>query len=499
MFDAPDIPDTLQKESQDAVDYSRKWYVMVAVAIGIFMATLDSSIVNVALPTLVRSLAADFPTVQWVILAYLLALATLLLGIGRLADMHGKKPLYSAGFVIFTVGSVLCGLSPSAGWLIASRVVQGVGAAMILALGLAIVTEAFPSDERGKALGIAGSTVSVGIVVGPTLGGLLIETLSWHWIFFVNLPVGILGTVLALRYVPDIRPGEEQSFDYAGAITLFVSLLSLSLALTLGQEMSFAAPAILLLFAFFLVFLALFIFQERRHQEPMIDLRLFNNALFSINLITGLMVFIAIAGTIILIPFYLELVLGFPTGQVGLLMVTVPVGLGLVAPLAGALSDRVGTRPITVVGLLILGIGYYAMSTLKADTSTLGFILRFLPLGVGMGTFQSPNNSAVMGAVPRRRLGIASGLLAITRTLGQTMGIAVLGALWATRVFAYAGGPVSGGATAAGPLAQVRAMHDTFLGVTVFVALALCLALWALWRERRAKRVGRAIPKTAGD
>ena len=162
----------IEPQPQDVVDYSRKWHVMAAVAIGIFMATLDSSIVNVALPTLVRSLNADFPTIQWVILAYLLALATLLLGVGRLADMHGKKPLYTTGFVIFTLGSVLCGLSPAAGWLIASRVVQGVGAAMILALGLAIVTEAFPSDERGKALGIGGSTVSVGIVVGPALG--------WH-------------------------------------------------------------------------------------------------------------------------------------------------------------------------------------------------------------------------------------------------------------------------------------------------------------------------------
>lgn len=471
---------------------------MSAVAIGIFMATLDSSIVNVALPTLVRSLDTDFPTIQWVILAYLLALATLLLGIGRLADMHGKKPLYSTGFVIFTVGSMLCGLSPTAGWLIASRVVQGVGAAMILALGLAIVTEAFPSDERGKALGIAGSTVSVGIVVGPTLGGLLIETLSWHWIFFVNLPVGILGTLLALRYVPDVRPGEEQRFDYAGAITLFVSLLALSLSLTLGQEMGFDAQPILLLFVLSALFLFLFVIQERRHKQPMIDLRLFRNALFSVNLVTGLMVFVAIAGTIILIPFYLELVLGFPTGQVGLLMATVPLGLGVVAPLSGALSDRVGTRLITVVGLMILAFGYYAMSTLTAQTSIVGFILRFLPVGVGMGTFQSPNNSAVMGAVPRRRLGIASGLLAITRTLGQTAGIAIVGALWAARVFVYAGGPVTGGATNASALAQVQALHDTFLGLTVFIALALCIGMWGLWRERRAKRQSGVIAETIG-
>lgn len=483
------------KEQQplDAVDYSRKWYVMVAVAIGIFMATVDGSIVNVALPTLVRSLDADFPTIQWVVLAYLLTLSTLLLGIGRLADMRGKKPLYTAGFVIFTIGSALCGLSPTAGWLIASRVVQGVGAAMILALGLAIVTEAFPPQERGKALGISGSTVSVGIVVGPTLGGLLIETLSWHWIFFVNLPVGVVGTLLALRYLPDARPGERQRFDYAGAVCLFIFMLAFSLALTLGQELGFAAPPILLLFATAGLFLLLFILQERRHPQPMIDLRLFTNSLFSVNLITGLLVFIALAGTIILIPFYLELVLGYPTGQVGLLMAAVPVGLGIVAPISGSLSDRLGTRPITVLGLLMVAAGYVGMSTLDADTTIVGFILRFLPLGIGMGAFQSPNNSAVMGAVPRRRLGIASGLLAITRTLGQTTGIAVVGAIWASRVFAYAGAPVEGGATAAGPLAQVHALQDTFQGLALLVGAALLLGLWGLRRERRQGRAAETV------
>ena len=475
----------IEQQPEEAVDYSRKWYVMAAVAIGIFMATLDSSIVNVALPTLVRSLRADFPTIQWVILAYLLTLATLLLGVGRLADMRGKKPLYTAGFVVFTIGSVLCGLSPTAGWLIASRVVQAIGAASILALGLAIVTEAFPANERGMALGVGGSTVSVGIVVGPTLGGLLIESLSWHWIFFVNLPVGILGTVLALRYLPNVRPSGKQRFDYTGAVTLFVGLLAFSLSLTLGQEMGFTAPPILFLFVIAVLFLLFFVLQERRHPQPMIDLRLFNNALFSINLVTGFIVFVAIAGAIILIPFYLELVLGYSTGQVGLLMAVVPVGLGIVAPLSGALSDRVGTRLITFTGLLVLAAGYFTMSTLGGQTTLLGFILRFLPLGIGIGIFQSPNNSAVMGAVPRGRLGIASGLLAITRTLGQTVGIAIIGALWAARVFTYAGGAVDGGATAADPVAQVQALQDTFLGLTVLMVIALVIGGWGLLREQQ--------------
>src|SRR5262245_40098666 len=174
--------------NEQAVDYSRKWYVMAAVAMSIFLATLDGSIVNVALPTLVRDLNTNFATVQWVVLAYLLTQATLLLGIGRLGDMIGKKPIFNAGFVVFTVGSVLCGLAPSVYWLIGFRVVQAIGAAMTLALGAGIMTEAFPAKERGKALGLIGTVVSVGVVLGPTLGGIIIEAASWHWIFFVNLP-----------------------------------------------------------------------------------------------------------------------------------------------------------------------------------------------------------------------------------------------------------------------------------------------------------------------
>ncbi|HMR65058.1 MAG TPA: MFS transporter, partial [Anaerolineae bacterium] len=195
---------------QQNIDYSRKWYIMAAVSMSIFLATIDGSIVNVALPTLVRELQADFATVQWVVLAYLLTQSTLLLGVGRLGDMVGKKPIYVSGFVVFTIGSVLCGLSPTVGWLIGFRVLQALGAAMMLALGAAIVTEAFPPYERGKALGIIGTSVSIGVVVGPTLGGILLQTLSWHWIFFVNLPVGIVGTAMALRFIPAFRPKGRQ-------------------------------------------------------------------------------------------------------------------------------------------------------------------------------------------------------------------------------------------------------------------------------------------------
>lgn len=477
---------------QESVDYSRKWYVMAAVAMGVFLATIDGSIVNVALPTLVRAFHTEFAVVQWVVLAYLLTVTTLMLGVGRLGDMVGKKPLYATGFVVFTTGSVLCGLAPTIYWLVGFRVLQAIGAAMMMALGMAIVTEAFPPTERGKALGISGSMVSVGIVTGPVLGGVLLDALSWHWIFFVNLPIGIVGSLMVARFVPALKPAGGQRFDFLGAFTLFVSLMALLLALTLGQRAGFAEMPILTLFATWLLFLAIFLSIEWKSSQPMIDLSLFQNRLFSINLVTGFITFISIAGTIILMPFYLENVLGYDPRSVGLLLAVVPVAMGVMAPISGSLSDHVGSRPITAVGLLMLLLGYYAIGTLSTQTTPIGYIMRFLPVGVGMGIFQSPNNSAIMGAVPRSRLGVASGLLSNTRTLGQTTGIAALGALWASRVAYWLGDTPQGGVTIAPAATQVAALHDTFFTIVILIALALVLSIWGIVQERR----GRGLPKS---
>ena len=470
------------------VDYRRKWYVMSAVGTSVFLATVDGSIVNVALPTLVRNFGTTFAVVQWVVLAYLLTQTVLLLGIGRLGDMVGKKIIYTTGFVVFTASSVLCGFSPSVYWLIGFRVLQALGAAMMFALGPAIITEAFPPSERGRALGLIGSVVSAGIITGPVLGGILIEALSWHWIFFVNLPIGIAGTWLAWRYVPDLKPTGRQRFDYWGAITLFVSLLALLLALTVGQERGFTNPAILALFGVWAIFLVLFVTIQTRIEQPMVDLSLFKNKLFSINLITGFITFVTIAGAIILLPFYLENVLGYTTREVGLLLAVTPIALGIVAPISGSLSDRLGVRPITMSGLIILAIGYASLSTLSIDTGTPGYVLRLLPIGIGMGVFQSPNNSAIMGAAPRQRLGIASGFLALTRTLGQTTGIAVLGAIWAGRVIYHEGSLIEGGATAASAVSQVSGLQDTFLIIVMLIFAALGLSLWGLLQERRLRQ-----------
>lgn len=469
----------------DTVDYSRKWYVMAAVATGLFLSTIDGSIVNVALPTLEQDLATQFAVVQWVVLAYLLTVTTLMLTVGRLADMIGKKPLYTTGFAIFTVGSALCGASPNIYWLIGFRVLQAIGAAMIMALGTAIITEAFPPSERGRALGIGGSMVSVGIVVGPTLGGLLLSVLSWHWIFFVNLPIGVVGIYMVTRFVPDFKPKGRQRFDLAGALTLFTSLICLLIGLTLGQLDGFGQWQTQVLLAAWALFLLAFIIIESRVPQPMIDLTIFRHGLFSINLITGFLSFVCIAGTTILMPFYLENVLQYDTRQVGLLLAVVPLTMGSIAPLAGAASDRFGTRPITVLGLFVLLIGYCAVSTLDQGTTALGYIARFLPLGLGMGIFQSPNNSTIMGTAPRHRLGVASGLLSLTRTLGQTVGIALLSTLWASRVISNSPDLISGNVTSAALAAQVSGLQDTFRVTALVIGAALLLSVWGLRQERR--------------
>ncbi len=471
-----------------SVDYKQKWYVMAAVAMGVFLATIDGSIVNVALPTLVKNLNTDFTTIQWVVLAYLLTITTLMLSIGRWADMIGKKSIYTWGFVVFTLGSLACGISTSVYMLIAFRVAQAVGAAMMMALGTAIVTENFPPNERGKALGISGLMVSIGIIAGPALGGLILGSFSWHWIFFVNLPVGILGVILAIKFVPNVIPGIKQKFDIPGAMTLFISLACLLFAMTIGEGRGFLSLPVVLLAVGFVLFLALFIRLESISPQPMIDLRLFRNAMFSTNLVTGFITFISSAGTMILMPFYLENLLHYSPRMVGILMAVVPLSMGIFAPISGALSDRWGTRSLTVIGLAIILIGFVGISTLSLETTAWGYILRFLPVGIGAGIFQSPNNSAIMSEAPKDRLGVASGLLSLTRTLGQITGIAVLGAIWSGRIISRSLPEIVTSSSSADPLIQVQALNDTTIVVVVLLSLGILLGSWAWVKERSVKR-----------
>jgi len=449
---------------------------MSATGMGIFLSTIDTSIVNVALPTFVNFFDTNFPTVQWVVLSYLLTVTTLMLSIGRLADMLGKKRIYNGGFLVFISGSLLCGLSQSIEMLILSRVVQAVGAAMVMALGMAIVTEAFPPHERGKALGINGAIVSIGIIIGPSLGGLILDQVSWRWIFLVNLPVGLIGTLLVHKFVPNYKPIGKQIFDLPGALTMFIGLLSLCLSLTFGQRLGFTHISVIILFLVFITCLVLFIRIETSTAQPMIDLNIFNSKLLTINLLTGLMTFFSMGGITFLMPFYLQNVLELPLREVGLLMIVTPISMGMIAPISGRLSDRFGSRPITVIGLGFLILGYFGVSTLSVDSTWIDYIIRFIPIGMGMGIFQSPNNSAVMGSAPRARLGVASGLLSLSRSMGQVMGIPLAGALFASRVLSRVDLPSGVDASEAPPWAIVSGLQYTFTTAALIIALAVMLA-----------------------
>jgi EmrB/QacA subfamily drug resistance transporter len=468
------------------VDHSQKWLVLIAVAASTILATIDASIVNVAFPTLVADLQTSFNIIQWVALAYLLTIATLTMGMGRLGDVVGKKKLFVGGIVLFTVSSALCGLVPDVSWLIGFRVLQAGGAVLILALGAAILVEAFPPNERGKALGWIGTTVSLGIISGPVIGGLLISSFSWRAIFFVNIPVGIITTVLALRYVPSTEPIRGQKFDLAGAALMSISLFALSLALTLGQDEGFSSPLILSGFVVSAITAIGFVIVELRVESPMLQLRLFRSPVLTVSVVTGFLTYSSLAATFFLLPFYLEGVLGFEVGQVGLLLGAAPLMMGLVSPISGTLSDRFGIRRLTLWGLVVIAAVYLGFTTFDVDTTAGHYLILAIPLGIGVGIFNSPNNSAIMGSVPPEYMGIGGGLLTITRLLGQITGIAVLGSIWATSVARASGGSLPAeGASAADPLAQVAGLHTTFIVAGVIMAASVIVGAWGMRQERR--------------
>jgi EmrB/QacA subfamily drug resistance transporter len=462
-----------------------KWLSLAAVGLGVLMATLDISIVNVSLPTLVKTLRTDFPTIQWVILSYVLVLTSTMLSMARLGDMVGKKKIYLLGLFVFTVGSFLCGLSPSVGWLIGFRALQGCGAVMVQSLGIALVTEAFPTQERGRALGIMGGVVSVGLALGPAIGGMIIGLASWRWIFLINIPIGFVAIGATWLFIssPEIKR-VGQHFDLLGGLTLLATIIAYALGMTIGEHRGFSdVPVLSLLFAA-AVGLALFILVEKKSSQPMLNPVLFKNALFSINLLMGWLVFIVLGGTFTL-PFYLELVKGYPTEKVGLLMMVVPLSMGLISIIAGSLSDRFGPRGISLLGLLLLVVGCLSIAGLSVETTVWGYIIHLLPLGLGLGLFLAPNNSAVMGGAPKEHLGVASGLLALSRTMGHTTGIPLAGVLFTTGMMASGRVPSAADLSLAPPQELVNGLAATFRTTALMIATATALAALAVWLDRR--------------
>ncbi|MFV9511440.1 MFS transporter [Tepidibacillus sp. LV47] len=402
-----------------------RWYVLATVSVGTFMSTLDSSIVNVALPTISSQLHSDISILQWVVTAYLLTISSLLPVFGRTADMFGRKKVYSLGFLIFILGSLLCGFADNIWFLVGSRVLQAVGASMLMSNSAAIITAIFPSNERGKALGLTGTVVALGSLTGPALGGLLIGLTSWRSIFFINIPLGIIGYLAARLILPnDESRKAQESFDFIGAITFTAGMISLLLGINNGEDWGWTSLSVLFSLIIGLALLFVFFINERKTQHPLIDLSLFSNRPFMIGNLSGWLSFVAMFANNMLLPFYLQHILNYTPSQVGLLMTVFPITMAIVAPISGHASDKFGPIVLTTSGLAITGLGLFYFSTLSATAQFYQIIPGSILIGLGSGMFQSPNNSSVMSSVPPQKLGIAGGINSLVRNLGMIIGIA---------------------------------------------------------------------------
>lgn len=404
----------------------RKWLSFAAIALGTFIGYLDSSIVNIALPTLTRYFQTDLSVIKWVVTSYLLMITGLVIIFGRLADMYGRKRLYIFGFIVFTLSSFLCGSSNTIWSLIIFRSFQGIGAAALLANGAALIGETFPPKERGKAFGMLASVLAFAAITGPLVGGFLTDQVGWSSIFYVNVPIGIVGAILAAKVLPSQpRPPSRERFDFAGAITLFACLTFFLLLTSALSKSDWQLSAVLPLTTATILFAAGFLRIENRVEHALLDLQIFREWAFSAAALSSFLAYWSIAASSFLVPFYLDRVLLLDPTKSGALLAPVPIALAIAAPLGGRLADRFGVRAISTTGAVINLVGLLALSTLNIDTGTVGVILRLAPFGIGMGLFQPPNNNAMMGAVPPNRYGIVSGMIGALKNLGSMTGVAV--------------------------------------------------------------------------
>ena len=408
------------------------WRIFSLVAVGVFMSTLDSSIVNIALPTIMKDLEGSFASVEWVVMIYLLTVSSLLLTFGRLSDIIGRRNVYCAGFLLFAAGSFLCGFSPTTAWLIGFRAVQGAGAAMLMSCSPAIIVDVFPETERGRALGAIGAVVAIGLTTGPALGGILIHYISWRAIFYLNVPIGILAAILVLRmfHGHTLHFYKPQPFDWKGAVILAITLAAFLLAASHGAKWGVASlPTIL----FSITAVAggnMFVVAERVANRPLVDFSLFRTRLFIFPIAGAVFLFISLFTIVFLMPFYLVDYCGFGENYAGYMMVTPFIFLFFMAPVAGTLYDRIGSRLMCTAGMAVLFSALVLLTRLPDGPVVLPVVWRLGLAGIGTAMFTSPNTSAAMSAVPLAQRGLASGMVATARNLGMVIGIALAGAIF---------------------------------------------------------------------
>ena len=399
--------------------------IVLVISLGSFMAGLDGTIVNIALPTIGRAFDVSTVAVSWVLNAYLIVLVSLLLFASRLGDIKGFRKLFLVGFAIFTLGSAMCGLAPSLDILIISRMLQAVGGAFIAALGAVMVTTYLSPSLRGQALGMVAMFTMLGAALGPVLGGFLTSALSWHYIFLVNIPVGVLAILLGIFILPRTDPvTPDASMDMPGVIIIFVALGTLILGLNmLTSPTPVSGIAALVVSA---IFWGLFYIRERRTTDPLINLTLFKNRAFTLQNVNVTLTQIGLAGVMILMPFFLEMVKLVPTDSAGTILLALPIGMILTSPIAGRISDVIGTKKPIILGFVVSAFALFLLSTLGSHSSIGHVEIYLFLLGAGTGFAYAPLNSAVMGEAPVKDRGSTSGLIKMMSNLGSSLGVALV-------------------------------------------------------------------------
>ena len=446
----------------------RKWWTLAAVSFGLFMIMLDNTVVNVALPAIQDDLAADLSQLQWIVTGYALSFAALMLIGGKLADAYGRRLLFVAGIVLFTGASLWCGLADSGEMLIAARVVQGVGAALMNPATLSIIAATFPPKERGMAIGIWAGVSALALAIGPLVGGLLTEHLSWHWIFFVNVPVGVIAVAASFLLITESKDETHESLDLPGLATSALGLFALTYGLIEANAYGWTSARIVGAFVVAVVALVSFVVIERRRRSPMLDLSLFRSGTYAGANLAMLLVALAMFGVFFFVSLYMQNVLGYSAVQAGAAFLPMTVLVILVAPIAGKLSDRHGSRWLMTIGMILLGVQLLYLSQLGPDASFWNLVPGFVVGGLGMSMAMTPTAAAATRAVPVHKAGVGSAVLNAMRQVGGSVGIALMGAIVANQA---GGRPGVDGFMAGFERALLVAALIAFAGAIVAFAL----------------------------
>jgi len=473
----------------------RQWATLAIVALATFMTTLDASIVNISLPSIARAFHRPIGgAVEWVIIAYLAVIAASLLTFGRLSDLVGRKRVWMAGLAVFTLGSICCGAAGSLPQLVGARLFQGLGAALILAPSFAIIADAFPPSARGRAFGLNSVVFAVGTSLGPTLGGLITEHLTWRWIFYVNVPLGVLGLLASHRVLDSAGPRACGSLDVRGAASAAAGFALLTLSLSLGQQWGWTSPRLVTCLALAVATLVAAVLIERQVPHPVVDLALLRERVFASALGSLTLSMLALFGVSFMLPFYFEELRGFSVERSAVMLTPLPLTIAVVAPLSGTLADRLGSRWLAAGGLALASLGLVLLARLDETSTTGEIVVRLVLTGIGQGLFQSPNTRALMNAAPSGAAGEASGLLNTARTIGQSLSVALAGTVFTGLGGAAAGRALIGAGTRIATVADIDTLQRRFLGgfegalmVSAAIAAMGILAVLVRGDERRRR------------